>query len=350
MAGYKTRLQRDLDDWIAAGLVPTENRDAILQSVAESRRVDAATALAVVGGLLAGIAAIAFVAANWGEIPRIARFALILGLFLGVAVAAAWASRGRPNLANVLLLVAALVYAAAIGLTGQIFDIAGDPQRALRSAGLAAGLLALAGRSSGAGAAALALLGIGEFAGEFDGGSSRWLIFAAPVGLAFAWLWNSRPLAHAGSLALAVGVFAVLAVHERQWDSFGPLGASLAFFGLAAAARQFSTRQTAVVFMLWCVWAAFAFYAAGGFDEVEGGFRIGHRALWILLSGAAVALGLHDRQPMVTAAGVVAMIGGVCAILFDLGVGLMTAAGLFAACAVAALVAGWFARGRRAPA
>lgn len=349
MAGYKTRLQRDLDDWISQGLVPGENREAILATVAESRRVDASTALAVVGGLLAGIAAIAFVAANWGEIPRLVRFAMILGLFLAVSGGGAWASRGRPNLANVLLLVAALVYAAAIGLTGQIFDIAGDPQRALRSAGLAAGLLALAGRSSGAGVAALVLLGIGEFAGPLDGGGSRWLIFAAPIGLALAWFWNSKPLAHAASLALLVGAFAVLATFARDWDSFGPLAASVAFFGLAAAARQVSARQTAVVFMLWCVWGGFVFYAAGGI-EAESAFRIGHRALWILLSGAAIALGLHDRQPMITAAGVVAMIGGVCAILFDLGVGLMTAAGLFAACAVAALVAGWLARGRRAKA
>jgi hypothetical protein len=59
-----------------------------------------------------------------------------------------------------------------------------------------------------------------------------------------------------------------------------------------------------------------------------------------------IALGMHDRQTMVTAAGVTAMIAGVCAILFDLGLGLMTAAGLFAACAIIALVAGLLTRRR----
>ncbi|MGH6998274.1 MAG: DUF2157 domain-containing protein, partial [Phenylobacterium sp.] len=129
MAGYKARLQRDVDEWIAAGLVPAENRQAILDRVSDGRRIDASAALAVIGGLLLGAAALAFVAANWGVIPRLPRFGLIVGLFLAVAGAAAWATKaGRPLLTNTLLAVAALIYAAAIGLTGQIFDIAGDPQ------------------------------------------------------------------------------------------------------------------------------------------------------------------------------------------------------------------------------
>ncbi|MCW5758474.1 MAG: DUF2157 domain-containing protein, partial [Phenylobacterium sp.] len=125
MASYRTRLERDLDGWIGQGLVPAENRAAILEQVGEARRLDAATALGIVGGVLAGVAVIALVAANWSDIPRIARFATILAAFLGVAGGGAWASaRGRPIVSQVCLVVAALVFAAAIGLTGQIFDIA----------------------------------------------------------------------------------------------------------------------------------------------------------------------------------------------------------------------------------
>lgn len=348
MAGYKARLQRDLDAWIEGGLVPADNRAAILDSVADGRRVDASVALGVVGALLLGIAAIAFVAANWGEIPRLARFVLILAVFLGVTGAAAWTARGdaRPILTNTLLMVAALVYAAAIGLTGQIFDIAGDPQRALRSAGLAAGLLAVAGRSSGAAIAALVLIGIGEFAGRFDGGNTRWLVFAAPVGLGLAWLWNSRPLAHVASLALIVGLLALISLYERSWGAAGFLAGAAVLAGLAGAARQVSDRRTAVIFMLWFAWGALLLFAVSGFDEVKGGLLIAHRAAWLVLAGGAVALGMHDRQPMITAAGVVAMIAGICAILFDLGLDLMTAAGLFGACALIALAGGFMMRGR----
>lgn len=346
MAGYKARLQKDVDEWIAAGLVPAENRQAILDRVSDGRRIDASAALAVIGGLLLGAAAIAFVAANWGVIPRLPRFGLIVGLFLAVSGAAAWAvNAGRPLLTNTLLAVAALIYAAAIGLTGQIFDIAGDPQTALRSAGLAAAMLTIAGRSSGAGVVALALLGFGEFAGDFDGGSSRWLIFAAPVGMALAWLWNSKPLAHASSLALIVGLLAVISLYER-WGTSSFLAAAAVLAGLAALARQLSDRRTAVIYLLWFVWGALIFYGVAGFDELKGAYLIAHRAAWLLISGGVIALGMHDRQSMVTAAGVVSMIAAVCAILFDLGLGLMTAAGLFAACALIALVAGGLTRRR----
>lgn len=347
MASYKARLQKDLDRWIEAGLAPAANREAMLASVSEGRRVDASSALAVIGGLLLGAAAIAFVAANWGIIPRLPRFGLVLGLFLAVIGSAAFTSRdgARPLLTNTLLAVAALIYAAAIGLTGQIFDIAGDPQRALRSAGLAAGVLALAGRSSAAAVAALALLGLGEFAGEFDGGSSRWLIFAAPVGMALAWFWNSKPLAHASSLALIVGLVALISFYER-FGAQGLLAGAAVLGGLAALARQLSDRRTALIFLLWFAWGALALYGVAGFDNPQGGFRIAHRAGWLVFAGGTIALGMHDRQGMITAAGVVAMIAAVCAILFDLGMGLMTAAGLFAACALIAIIAGVLTRGR----
>ena len=86
-----------------------------------------------------------------------------------------------------------------------------------------------------------------------------------------------------------------------------------------------------------------------GFDEFKGGALIAHRAAWLLISGGVIALGMHDRQGMVTAAGVVSMIAAVCAILFDLGLGLMTAAGLFAVCALIALIAGGLTRRRAKP-
>lgn len=350
MAGYKARLERDLDRWIEGGLVSAENRGAILDTVSEGRRVDASVALAVVGALLLGIAAIAFIAANWAEIPRLARFVLVIAVFLSVAGGAAWASRGdRPILANTLLTVATLIYAAAIGLTGQIFDIAGDPQRALRGAGLAAFALALAGRSSGAGVAALILLGIGEFTGG-SANDTRWLIFAAPAGLAMAWFWNSKPLAHAGGLALIVGTVGILALHDRDWGTTSLLVAGGVAAGLALTARQLSDRQTAVIFMLWMIWGALAMFAAGGFQDLSAAGKIAHRAAWLTGAVGTIALGMHDRQGMATAAGVVALIAGICTILFDLGLGLMTAAGLFGACALVALVAGYVIRGRRAKA
>ena len=47
MAGYKERLTGDLDRWIGAGLVDGAKRDAILDTVPDTRRLDAATAAKV---------------------------------------------------------------------------------------------------------------------------------------------------------------------------------------------------------------------------------------------------------------------------------------------------------------
>jgi hypothetical protein len=61
-----------------------------------------------------------------------------------------------------------------------------------------------------------------------------------------------------------------------------------------------------------------------------------------------LTLGLNDRQPLVTAAGVISLMAAMAAILFDLGVGLMTAAGVFGTCALVALVTGLLISRRQA--
>lgn len=351
MARYRQRLERDLDDWIGRGLVPADSRAAILATVGEERRLDAATALAVIGGLLAGVAVIAFVAANWPEIPRLARFALVLALFLGTAGAAAWANaRGRMVTGHVLLSVASLVFAAAIGLTGQIFDIAGDPQAALRAAGLAAALLAVAGRSPWAAAVSLVLLAFGDFTGRsavgsMEGGLRGWLIFAAPMGVGLGLAWRSQALAHVAGVAalLAVTSFdSVLRSHAEQL--FLGAAATLAVAGIGARFLRDRFEAPAGVLYGWFVCGALIWFGIAGLGgDLRG---VGHSVAWLALSAGVVASGRHDRHAMVTAAGVVGLIAAAATLLFNLGVGLMTSAAVFGAAAIAALVIAWAMRRR----
>jgi len=349
MASYRQRLERDLDDWIGRGLVPADNRAAILETVGEGRRLDAATSLAVIGGLLAGVAVIAFVAANWSEIPRIARFALVLAAFLGAAGGAAWAAaNGRAVTRQVMLAVAAVVFAAAIGLTGQIFDIAGDPQAALRAAGLAAALLALAGRSPWAAAVGLVLLGFADFA---DGRRSApasigWLVVAAPVAVAAALWWRSQALAHVAGIAAGLAVLTIdgaLRGHPEQLF----LGAAAVLAAAAAAARFLRDRFEAPSGVLygWFAWGALTWFGVSGFgDSLKG---VGHSVAWLALSAAVVALGRHDRHSPITAAGVIGLIAAGATLLFNLGVGLMTSAAVFGAAALLALAVAWAMRGKK---
>lgn len=338
---YRNRVARDLDRWIAAGHVAADRRAAMLDMIEEPRRMDAATALAFVGALLAGLAVIAFIAANWDGLPRLARFGLVLALFSAAVGGAAWAAgKERPALANGLTTLAALIFAAAVGLVGQIFDIAGSPAHALIGSGLAAALLALAGRSTGAAIAALVLLGLGNL--QLGEGAPWWLLAAsAPAALA-AWSWRSGALAHAASLALLIAIGWLCARSGAASGWF--LTATVVTAGFAALARQRAQASDDAMFQTfygWAIWGALAFLVCAGVDHaLTGPNMIPHRLAWLAAASGVLALGRHDRHAMVTAGGVLFLIGGIGALLVDLGVDLMTAAALFLVCAVAALVGG----------
>jgi uncharacterized membrane protein len=357
MAAYKDRVKQDLDRWIASGFVPAENRAPILDTIPDARRLDAATALAWVGGLLLGIAVIAFVAANWDGLPKIARFGLLLAFFLGLAGAGAFAAhKQRPVLSNIVLMLAALVFASSIGLTGQIFDIAGDPRSASYGAGVAAFALALAGRSTGAATVGLVFIGLGDFADRqwFSGLESEapWMLLGAPLGAFLALRWGSAPLAHVSALAI-IYCFAWFAGRsEAEAGTF--LFLSILLAAMAAGARWLYAQERAFagVFYGWFAFAAILFFAIAGYlpwfgDENSANAGIAHRIVWLAASGGLLALGRFDRHALVTTVGVLSIIAAICAMLGDLGLDLLAAAGVFLVCAIAALVAGLMLRGRK---
>jgi uncharacterized membrane protein len=349
MASYKDRLRGDLDRWVGEGLVPQASRQPILDSVADSRRPDAVSALAMVGVLLAGAAIIAFVAANWSGIPRTVRFGLLLAAFLAACGGGGFADlRGRPNLRNGLLTLAAAIYAAAIGLTGQIFDIAGDPKTALMGAGLAAALLAVVGRSSGAAVAAMVLIGAGDFADP----DTWWLLPAAGAGALLAVLWRSRPTAHAAAIGLILGAGMALSrlnpSHDLlEWHAFAASGL-MALGALAGRFAAESDREEGRVFYGWLAWGTLAYFAmASGAWHDQTAVLVVHRVAWLLLSGAVLTLGRIDRHGGVMAAGVVSLIVAIMALMGDLGVDLLTASLIFAIAAIIILAVVWLMRGRR---
>ena len=360
MANYRDRVAQDLNCWIGAGLVAADKREAILATLPQARRLDAAAALAWVGGVLFGIAVIAFVAANWDGLARLGRFAMVLAAFLAAAGAGAWAAhKQRPVLSNITLTLAAIVFAAAIGLTGQIFDIAGDPRAASYAAGLAAFALALAGRSTGAAVAALVFIGLGDFTDRawFSGLDSEapWMLPAAPLGAFLAWRWSSAPLAHASAIAI-IYCFGWFAARFDGIEAGVFLFLAIAMGAMAAGARWLAAQERpfANVFYGWFAWAALVLFAIAGylpwFGSEGGNGGLAHRLVWIVVSGGLIALGRFDRHALVTAIGVMSLIGAIFALLNDLGLELLAAAGVFAVCAIIALVAGLALKRRKADA
>lgn len=360
MAAYREKVARDLDQWIAQGLVAAEKRDAILATLPLQRRLDAATALAWVGAILLGVAAIAFIAANWDGMARLGRFGLVLATFCAASGGAAWAAhKQRPILANMALTLATLIFGAAIGLTGQIFDIAGDPKTASYAAGLAGFALALAGRSTGAASVGLVFVALGDFADQhwFAGVDNQapWMLVAAPIGAFLALRWRSAALAHVSALAILY-CFGWFAGHFDDREAGVLLFLSIGMGAMAAGARWLAgqDRAFANIFYGWFAWGALLMFAIAGylpwFGAESGNGGVAHRLVWLAASGAVLALGRFDRHALVTAVGVLSMIGAIFALLNDFGLDLMSAAAIFFACAVLALIAGLALRRKKADA
>ncbi len=128
---YLPRLRRDADRWARKGLITPDQRDALL---ADARRAAGGVALAdrlglitgVFGAILVSAGILLFVGANWQEMPRLARFALLLAGMWGALAAAVWLARNAHRwLAEGAMLVGLSIYGGSIMLISQMYHIHG---------------------------------------------------------------------------------------------------------------------------------------------------------------------------------------------------------------------------------
>jgi hypothetical protein len=68
--------------------------------------------------------------------------------------------------------------------------------------------------------------------------------------------------------------------------------------------------------------------------------------IWLGASGALLAIGRFDRHLAVSAIAILSLIGAAFALMTDLGLNLIVAAGVFGICAAIATIAGLILRGR----
>src|SRR5215469_10057437 len=99
---YRRRLDNDLLRWQADGTISTDTGDAIRRALGPMQgAIGVAAMVGIAGGLLIAAAFLAFVAANWSGIPRLARFAMLLVGIGGTHGLGAWFARqGRSYLAD----------------------------------------------------------------------------------------------------------------------------------------------------------------------------------------------------------------------------------------------------------
>ncbi len=135
---FAERLSRELDQWVADGLVSEEQARAIrsryatdADDEASERRGRVVSTLGVIGAVVAGLGIILFFAANWDALPRPLRVVLLLATILGAYGGGFYLRELRashPRIGHALMLVGALAFGASLFLVGQMYHVqAHDP-------------------------------------------------------------------------------------------------------------------------------------------------------------------------------------------------------------------------------
>lgn len=124
---FLARLAKELPDWVARGWVQAGTERAILGHVAAQRSGTPLLtyAFSILGVLLFGSGIITYFAANWGEIPKLIKLAILFGSMWLVYGAAWHALRNNhaPLLGQALLLLGAVLFGANIMLIAQVYHI-----------------------------------------------------------------------------------------------------------------------------------------------------------------------------------------------------------------------------------
>lgn len=123
-AKYKF-LSGESEGWVEDGLISADVRGRILDRYEVSKQFPAI--VLTLGIAMIGIGILSFIAANWQEIGRMFRIALVVAGYAG-CVAAAYLSerRGHRNGAGALLLLSGFMLLGGLALMSQIFHIQGS--------------------------------------------------------------------------------------------------------------------------------------------------------------------------------------------------------------------------------
>ena len=137
--GFVDRLPAETRRWQGQGIITAEQAQAIVSSygltpgVAAGQRARGRliTILAICGSVLVGLGIILSFAANWGEIPRTVRLAMIMIGLPSIYALGYWLKyvQSYHRVGTATLLLAAILYGAGIHLIAQIYNFpVNDPK------------------------------------------------------------------------------------------------------------------------------------------------------------------------------------------------------------------------------
>lgn len=261
-SAYRQRLAADLARWQTDGVISPAAGDAIRAALPPMpRTVNIPTVVGIVGGLLIAAAFLAFVAANWAEIARPARFAiLVAGIVGSYGIGVFFDRSNRPYLADISATVGSIVFGASIALVGQMYHLAGDFAGGMML--WSAGSLLAAVLTGSRGALAVALAAGCFWSGmrvEEAAADAPHVPFVAfwLVGALLAVLWNSPVARHLLGVA-ALGWLATLFVGTMHNPVSLIVGSTALLFGGGLTLSSLTTGALRALGVTLSTYAAFA--------------------------------------------------------------------------------------------
>ncbi len=324
--GFLQRLRGELAAWVGEGIITAEQGERIRGrydfSAAEREehreRNRAVAVVTMAGAALVGLGVILFFAANWSEIPRWGRFALILAGMGGLHYSGyrlGWEPGRYPATGRALVTAGCLLFGAGIWQVSQAFNISSHyPNGVLL---WAAGTLPVAAVLASSPVLSLYALLLGAWTALETAGFERANPAFFPLILLtlfpLAYRFRLRFPFALGLLALTLGL-ALDAPHwgrEHAWDGFGNLlfllpawgaflvaagGLQLTFPGWGAFARAY---RVPGYLLLGAMLLPFTFGEVvrdAGREAHGGAPLLAVMAALLLLSAAAALLAIRRRE------------------------------------------------------
>ena len=261
MSLYASRLERDLKRWQEQGFINEAGAVAIRTDLAGRRSGFGAPQLfALLGAILFGFAAMSFVAANWNEMSKLARLALLVAtLWACYAGAAYLMARQLPAFGHAAILGGIAMYGASIMLIAQMYHMEGNPPDAVLLWALGALLAAVLAQSRPALAATFVLICVWSTYERTLSEGPHYMFLALWAACALTAYWLSwRPGLHLAGIGLALwlaplgglvldghahwlvvaigaGVALAAAVGARQIDAVAPISGAAFAYAIATA-------------------------------------------------------------------------------------------------------------------
>lgn len=302
MSRYARRLDRDLVRWREAGWLTAEGETAIRRDVAQQTRgVELAPVLGILGAVLIGFGAMSFVAAHWDEMPRLFRLALIFGgLFSAYGIAGVLFEREHPAFAHAAILAGVALFGAGIMLIAQMYHIDGHPPGAVLTWAVGALLAGVVLRSNPALALAVVLMGLWSGWEMSISDAPHWPFLIGWGAVAAAILWQRWiPGLHLAAVVMTGWIiylgFVVLDGHGH--GVVVAIGLLVMAAGLTAPTVAESVRPWGLPAVGYGLTIAFAgFFALQFVEDPSLGMLIVWAVLALVLVLGGIGIGLRTRS------------------------------------------------------